>query len=148
MTTFFDNLYNRFHELHTELIKTVDGLSIEVLDWVAGSEINSIAVLVVHLTGAERYWVGDVALGEDSTRVRDEEFEVHSMTTDELKARLYAVDEYTRRALTRFSLTDLESDRTSPRDDKTFTVGWCLMHALEHTALHLGHVQLTRQLWE
>jgi ankyrin repeat protein len=27
-------------------------------------------------------------------------------------------------------------------------VAWCLAHALEHTALHLGHMQITRQLWE
>ena len=24
---------------------------------------------------------------------------------------------------------------------------WCLAHALEHTALHLGHMQIMRQLW-
>jgi hypothetical protein len=27
-------------------------------------------------------------------------------------------------------------------------IAWSLLHALEHTALHLGHMQLTRQLWE
>lgn len=28
------------------------------------------------------------------------------------------------------------------------TVAWRLAHALEHTALHLGHMEITRQLWE
>jgi hypothetical protein len=27
-------------------------------------------------------------------------------------------------------------------------VAWALLHALEHTTLHLGQIQLTRQLWE
>jgi hypothetical protein len=27
-------------------------------------------------------------------------------------------------------------------------VGWALCHILKHTALHLGHLQITRQLWE
>jgi hypothetical protein len=27
-------------------------------------------------------------------------------------------------------------------------VGWALLHALEHTAIHLGHIQITQQLWD
>ena len=27
-------------------------------------------------------------------------------------------------------------------------VAWALLHALEHTAIHLGHMQIMRQLWE
>ena len=46
------------------------------------------------------------------------------------------------------ALPDLEATRVSPRDGRTFTVVWCLAHALEHTALHLGHIQVTRQLWD
>jgi hypothetical protein len=31
--------------------------------------------------------------------------------------------------------------------ERTIPVRWCLLHALDHTALHLGHMQLTYQLW-
>jgi len=27
-------------------------------------------------------------------------------------------------------------------------VAWALLHALDHTAQHLGHMQITRQLWD
>jgi len=27
-------------------------------------------------------------------------------------------------------------------------VAWALAHALEHTALHLGHIQIGRELWQ
>jgi hypothetical protein len=27
-------------------------------------------------------------------------------------------------------------------------VAWALFHALEHTALHCGQIQIQRQLWE
>jgi hypothetical protein len=27
------------------------------------------------------------------------------------------------------------------------TGGWALLHALEHAYLHLGHIQLTCQMW-
>jgi hypothetical protein len=127
MSVFFDDLIDRFAELHTEIEKALDGIPSEALNWVPGPEMNSIAVLVVHLAGAERYWIG-VALNEPSGRDRE-------------------ADDYARQALARFSLADLEAARQSPRNSKTFTVGWCLAHALEHTALHAGHIQLTRQLW-
>ena len=148
MSSFFDDLYDRFHELHADLARAIDGLPVEALDWVAGPEVNSISVLIVHLTGAERYWIGAVALGEPTDRIREQEFAVKGLGVDELKRMLTEEDDYTRTALKRFSLADLEALRKSPRNKKTFTVGWCLTHALEHTALHLGHIQLTRQLWD
>ena len=148
MPTFFDDLFDRFQELHTDIAKAVAGLPVEALDWVPGPEMSSICVMVVHLIGAERYWIGAVALGEPTNRVREEEFNVHGLSTDELEKRLSGADDYTRNALRRFSLPELESVRKSPRNEKTFSVGWCLVHALEHTSLHLGHIQLTRQLWE
>jgi len=45
-------------------------------------------------------------------------------------------------------LDNLQQIRNSPRDDRKFTVGRALAHALQHTALHLGHAQVTRQLGE
>lgn len=145
--TFYDDLFHRFQELHSDIAKAIDSLPVEALDWVPGPEMNSIAVLVIHLTGSERYWIGDVALEDPSGRVRDEEFKVHGLTVDRLRQRLAETDDYARTAFTRLTLTDLETVRKSPRNDKTFTVGWSLLHALEHTGLHTGHIQLTRQLW-
>ena len=73
---------------------------------------------------------------------------MHGLSAEDLKKRLSDEDVYARKALEGFALPDLEAIRKSPRNEKTFSVGWCLTHALEHTALHLGHIQLTRQLWE
>ena len=148
MNNLCNDLFDRFHEIHSDLIKAVDGLPDAALDWTPGKDTNSINVLVVHLTGAEKFWIGAVALGEVTDRNRDEEFRVRNLTADELKQRLLATNEYAREALSRFKPEDLETIRTSPHSEKKFTVGWCLFHALEHSALHLGHIQVTRQLWE
>ena len=56
--------------------------------------------------------------------------------------------EYARNVLETFTVQELETTRVSARDGRTFTVAWALLHALEHTTLHLGQIQLTRQLWE
>jgi len=147
MSVFFDDLMDRFGELHTEIEKALDGIPSVALDWVPGPEMNSIAVLVVHLAGAERYWIG-VALNEPPGRDREAEFRIQGMSADALKVHLVSADDYARKALARFSLPGLEAVHLSPRNGKTFTTGWCLAHALEHTALHTGHIQLTRQLWK
>lgn len=105
-------------------------------------------MLIVHLTGAERYWIGDVALGDTSNRDRAAEFSVSSIPLDALQARLADASDYAQSALTRLTLGDLEQERVSPRDGRKFSVAWALLHALEHTAIHLGHIQITRQIWE
>jgi len=147
MTNFWEDLYDRFHELHTELINTVEGLPPAALDWSPGLEMNSINALVVHLTGAERYWIG-VALDEPPERDRDAEFKAHDRSGEQLKEILAGADDYLHQGLIRFSLQDLESIHLSPRSQKKVTTGWAVLHALEHTAIHTGHAQLTRQLWE
>jgi hypothetical protein len=50
--------------------------------------------------------------------------------------------------LEKLTLKDLETLSISPRDGRKLTVAWALAHALEHTALHAGHMQIMRQLWE
>ena len=46
------------------------------------------------------------------------------------------------------TLDDLEALRQSPRDGRQYTTAWALAHALEHTGIHVGHVQIIRQWWE
>ena len=55
---------------------------------------------------------------------------------------------FAQRVLGSLHLQDLEAIRISPRNGRESSVAWSLCHALKHTALHLGQIQLTRQLWE
>ncbi|HVO68895.1 MAG TPA: DUF664 domain-containing protein, partial [Aggregatilineaceae bacterium] len=110
--------------------------------------MNSLAVLATHVAGAERYWIGDVIAGEPSGRDRRAEFRASRLDTDTLKTRLAGSLAYVRGVLERLVLQDLEAIRTSPRDERQITVAWCLAHTLAHTATHMGHIQLTRQMWE
>ena len=118
------------------------------LDWVPGPEMNSLAVLVTHVAGSERYWVGDVIASEPSDRDRPAEFRTSGLDAETLKSRLAGSLAYIRGVLERLVFQDLEAIRTSPRDNHQLTVAWCLAHSLTHTATHMGHIQLTRQLWD
>jgi len=148
MQTFYADYLNLLESCHKDFIKVLDGLPSEALDWSPGMDMNSINVLVVHSMGAERFWIGDVAMQESSDRNRDSEFKAHGLNGDALKKQLDDTLAYTSQALEKLTLADLESLRPHPGNGREFTVGWSLLHALEHSTSHLGQMQLTRQLWE
>jgi len=148
MLSVLEDYLERLQALHADIECTIEGLPPEALDWVPGPDMNSLGVLAVHVADAERYWIGDVAGRDPSGRDRAAEFRTRGLDTAALKARLAKTLAHSQAVLEGLTLPDLEAARVSPRDGRTFTVAWCLAHALEHTALHLGHMQITRQLWE
>jgi uncharacterized damage-inducible protein DinB len=147
MEQFFVDFEERLAKLHSELHRLLDELPEEALDWSPGAEMNSVAVIITHVAGSTRFWLGDMAAGEPSKRVREAEFQVHDLTTAALKARLDEGMAYARGILPQFTLDELGRLCKSPQHEQSFTAGWCLLHALEHTAEHVGHVQLMQQLW-
>jgi len=148
MEKYFEALLDRFDELHRSVQQLLDEIPPEAIDWVPAPEMNSIAVLIAHFTGAERYYVGDVALGDLSFRDRSAEFKVKGMDAAALKTHIEKIAAYERQAFEKLSVAQLGEERIAPKDGRKFTVAWALNHALEHAALHVGHIQLTRQMWD
>ena len=148
MQSFFTNYLDLLQDCHNDILQALDGLHPAALDWIPGQEMNSISVMLFHLTGSERYWIGDIAAQESSNRDRDAEFRVQGVEMDVLKKRLADNLEYALNTLNKFTIQDLETTRVSPGNGREYTVGWALIHALEHATLHLGQIQITRQLWE
>lgn len=144
---FFDAYYDRLAALHADVKAAIQGLPQAALDWVPGPEMNSVGVLVIHLTGAERYWIGDL-IGEDaSSRVRADEFTSRGVNLEALFARLEKTLAHSRVVLENLDLSCLDQEFYAPTQQKRYTGAWCLLHALEHTAQHAGHLQLARQMW-
>ena len=148
MQSFFTNYLDLLQDCHNGILEALEGLSPAALDWIPGTEMNSISVLVFHLTGAERFWIGDIAAQDPKERDRDAEFRVQGVGMDVLKKRVTDNLEYARTVLDKLSIQDLEASRVRPSDGREFTVAWALLHALEHATSHLGQIQITRQLWE
>jgi uncharacterized damage-inducible protein DinB len=147
MQPFFETYLERLETLHMEIEAALEGLPQAGLDWAPGPQANSIAVLIVHLAGAERFWIGDVVMGDPSNRQRETEFTVRGLTAEALKYRLSDSRAYIRNQLAALTLRDLDEPRTLPNDTPEVSAGWALLHVLEHTALHAGQIQLTRQYW-
>ena len=155
MHRYFEDYVDRLLSLHNDYKKALSGLSVEALDWVPGADMNSLCVMIVHTTAVERFLVGDVAAGIPSNRVRATEFQAKGLDEAALVKRLDDTLAFVRETVSKFSLEDLIAIRELPPGAnkpattmETLTVGWALMHALSHTGLHLGHAQITRQLWD
>ena len=154
MIRYFEDYLDRLLILHNDYKKAVGGLSVEALDWVPGTDMNSLCVLIVHTMGAQRFFVGDMAALIPSNRIRASEFQAKGMDEAALIQRLDDTLAFVRETVSKFTLEDLAIVRPLPGATNptttldTLTVGWALMHTLSHTALHLGHAQITRQLWD
>jgi uncharacterized damage-inducible protein DinB len=132
--------------LHEDCKETLKGLSTEQLDWRPLDSENSIAVLAVHIAGAEKFWVGDCIMEESSNRDRPAEFATEGQDQSVLSSGLDASLRYIHEALGRLSDDALNEFRVHPRTGEQITVAWALNHVIQHTALHLGHMQLTKGL--
>ena len=109
--------------------------------------INSLAVLLRHVTGSARYWLERVCLGRDYVRDRDGEFSAHCSVAEGLE--IYHRD----RAAIESALVELRSvDRAGvpaaiPTDKDRW---WCasiegvIVHVFHEAAQHLGHAEITR----
>ena len=146
MHKFYQAMLDEYAALHAEIVKTIDELPAEALDWAPGPEMNSLSVLVVHLTGAERYWIGDVAKGDASSRDREAEFRVKGMTAEALKQRIADMDRYEAAAFETLQPGDLEAMRIA-RGGKEVTLAKALLHPLQHTGQHVGHIEILKQEW-
>jgi len=138
--------FDHFRRLHEACKTQFSGLDSRGLDWSPGEGMNSIAVLATHTAGSEKFWIGDIVMQEPSGRVREAEFTVTGTDVAGLSGLLDSSLATIQGAFERLSLHDLTEPRTSPLDGVAYDIAWSIAQSLQHTYLHLGHMQLTRQL--
>ncbi len=148
MDTFFNALLDRFQKLHAEYEKSLELLPPEALDWVPGPEMNSPSVIVIHVAENTRYFVGEVVLGEASGFDREAGFQTKGLSQQALISRFRDLEIYLEASFAKLSLPDLDRLITHPRTGKAVPAAYFLFLALSHTATHLGHLQITVQLWQ
>ena len=150
MISELDNYLNRLDDLHGQVSNLLADLPVEALNWrpIEGKDdhvTNSLAILTAHLAGAEHFWIAEMIGGQPATRDRDAEFATVAASTAEILQILEKVSRETRDALSALSESDLNGTRQVR--DRTVSVRWGILHVIDHTSLHLGHMQITYQLW-
>ena len=150
MISELDNYLDRLEDLRGQISGLLADLPVEALNWrpIEGRDdhvTNSLAVLTAHLAGAEHFWIAEVIGGRPATRDRDAEFVKVAATPAELLQILQKVSRETRDVLSALSESDLNGTRQAK--DRPVSVRWGILHVIDHTSLHLGHMQMTYQLW-
>jgi uncharacterized damage-inducible protein DinB len=145
-----ENYLQRIEDLRGQVGDLIANLSPEALNWrpIEGDEehsTNSLAVLAAHVAGAEHFWIAEVVGRYPPTRDRDAEFLAKATDVSGLLSRLEAVGTETRQVFS--TLTQADLDGTREARGRTVSVRWGILHVIDHTSLHLGHMQITYQLW-
>lgn len=145
-----ENYLHRIEDLHSQINRLLAEMSADGLNWRPlnnGEEqdMNSLAVLATHVAGAEHFWIAEVIAGREATRDREAEFAIQADSAGELVQLLDRTLSETRSILK--SLPESELDQMCTARGKDVPVRWAILHVIDHTALHLGHMQITYQLW-
>ncbi len=117
------------------------------------AETNSLFVLATHVIGAEQWLILELIGGAAATRNRPAEFvatanpAAPAQTLDALRAEYERVASETRALFERLTAADLTSTRHRAGQGDV-SVRWIILRVIEHSSEHLGHMELTKQLWE
>jgi len=150
MLTELDNYLHRLEDLRGQVLRLIADLPAQALNWrpIEGKDdhaANSLAVLAAHISGAEHFWIAEVVGGRAATRDREAEFVTVVDDAAELINLLEKTAQETREVFSNLSESDLNGTRQAK--DRTVPVRWCILQVIDHTSLHLGHMQITYQLW-
>lgn len=145
-----DNYLIRIEDLRDQVSGLITGLPVEALNWrpIEGKDdhiTNSLAVLASHICGAEHFWIAEVVGQRKATRDRKAELSTVATNSQSLLEALERTALETREVLSGLEQKDL--DDTRQVKDRIVAVRWGILHVVDHTSLHLGHMQLTYQLW-
>ncbi len=150
MVSELTNYLQRIEDLRGQVLNLIADLPAQALNWrpIEGKgdhATNSLAVLTAHIAGAEHFWIIEVVGGRPETRDRDAEFATVAADAAEVIRLLEKTAQETREVFSTLGDSDLNGECQAI--DRIVPLRWCILHVIDHTALHLGHMQLTYQLW-
>ena len=144
------NYLDRMEGLRKQVRELISSAPAEALNWRPIEDdgdhaTNSLAVMAAHVAGAEHHWYHEVIGRQPATRQRELEFKTVAENAAGLVESLAFNAEESQRILATLSAEDL--DGTREVDGHNVPVRWAILHVIDHTALHLGHMPITYQLW-
>ncbi len=140
----------RLDDLRRQISELITQAPAEALNWrpiegQADHATNSLAVMAAHVAGAEYHWIAEVIGRQPVTRQRDAEFKTIVEDASGLTEKLTQTADVSNRILANLSAEELAGAREV--EGYSVSVRWAILHVIDHTALHLGHMQITYQLW-
>ena len=131
---------------------TLDGLTDEHVAWVPDlAEANSLCVIATHALECARSYVLDITCGLDVGRDRPAEF-ASQKSADELRALARTIGREIKQALDEMDPARLDVQSVPKQavwgtgETREVPGRWALTHMVAHLSVHLGQMQITRDL--
>ena len=148
-----DTLSRQIRSLLARVCDCLEGLSETQLNWRPPiADANSAYAIAAHTLGNARGWVLGIACGQPVERDRPAEFRASGHDAAELVAGAKRLSEEIGAGLAALSPSDLDR-RLVPLpmywgegEPYEISIREALLHVVEHASLHLGQLQLTRDL--
>jgi uncharacterized damage-inducible protein DinB len=130
--------------LRDSAVFKLEGLNASQLRWRPAPTANSLGVIVVHLGYAERLWIRAIFAGE----AMDMEWRKHMFELPEGWGYEEIVAFYRDETARVDEVLDgaASFDLPSAGDLRPTTLRWAVLHLIEETARHAGHMDITREL--
>jgi len=134
--------------LHTDFHRVVEPLTDQEINWRHPYLSNTIGILLRHVAGSERYWIGEVVGGRPAQRNRASEFGHEPLSKGPLVEDLREAQAVATAVLERLTAADLlaEVEVTFRGRTSQATRAWAILHSLQHASYHLGQVQLFKKM--
>lgn len=135
-------------DLHRQVAETVAPLSDDDINRSVPGLANSVGILLRHIAGSERYWVGEVVGGRPANRKRETEFGHERLQKSALLAELNRVRSLSSDVLGALGPEELlaEVDVQRSKGVVKETRAFALIHATQHLAYHLGQLRYMAKL--
>jgi hypothetical protein len=137
-----------FEQLHDQIREELAGLDDAALNWSPGPDGNSIATIVTHVVGSEAETLRCVA-NVPCSRNREAEFVPDARSVAEVLSELDGADALIaalRPAIDAKRLRATVGLPTLPAHERRTGLTW-LVGNYGHGREHVGHIQMTRQLY-
>jgi uncharacterized damage-inducible protein DinB len=148
-----ETLSGQTQSLLERVCDCLEGMSEAQLNWrppIDGA--NSVYVIVAHTLGNGRAWVLGIACGQPIERDRPAEFRASGRDAAELVAGAERLSKEIEAALAALEPPALDRHLVPPKqlwgegEPREISVREALLHVVEHASIHLGQLQITRDL--
>lgn len=146
--------YDALEKLLADYQAALDGIpDSDLASWkpaaetTGGGEMNTFAAMAVHTASAGGWMLHHQVFGDEIPRDREAEFRAIA-TRDEIDAVFEGWLASFRERMESGEEVDLTAKPPTIRESiPHWTRMHWLLHMIDHTALHLGHAQIQKQLW-
>ncbi len=160
MSTEIETYRKLFGEKYAELEELLEGLPAAALLWKPFEHSpwkgpsNELGLIVAHAVSSTVYLLrrAEYALGRIEWAAVDgdegsDEFGPANHDPAYLRARVRRTHDYVNGLLDSLADGDLAATRMHPKRPRELSARYDVQHAVEHLSQHIGHAQITRQLW-